>query len=676
MKKKLMLLGIGLGALAISTPIIITMTSCSKNSNESANLDSQKSIWNLDNDKKTIYLKNQNLGSNLDDIRVYNVSNNELIEFNKEKSVISESQIFINFDDGILLPDQIKIQNNNTSEFVIITNEDNKTFKEYDLIKDQEYFFNLIKDMSSNNMPTIGILRAASLNIQEAFYISLVNYFNNYNLSDSKDATFMFGQSWIWDEKRFNEEALKNANIWNGNKDENKVDLYSNFNIFVNDTNWNNTNDMISSFNKILKNVDSNYFDFFHDEIEFMKKLDNFDKNFFKYVFTHSNRVILLSDGAYHTATNVPKLENLLQNHQPKPREEIIKKLNNLRTNANTDLSKDDVLDILLLKNYEANKIDSNFNYVSFINYDSNIFNSSSLNDKNYFNDSAFSTNFLDYKKCINDDADKTKFVDIYSKLFITGDLSKEQIFINGIDSYDPNKRNAIFIGSSLFRPFDGSVDPDDYTRLTDMPEVTKEIQKTFNYFLEKFNPDEYNIIFKLHPVYSNTSDPNNIAAINYVNLITNKKITNPIIVSSNIPLETWISLDYYNFLNNKDSIIFKSAKGFSAKEWTTFFGLQATTTTIHTTRLFYQSAFNITKEEAAQLIPFTNFPIPKLFPIVDRLSTDNSTKDYTQANLEKFYSIYRPFCPSIKYPAINEINDLSKYDSIVLNVSFANDIK
>ncbi|MDE5599413.1 MAG: hypothetical protein K2I49_00580, partial [Ureaplasma sp.] len=541
-----------------------------------------------------------------------------------------------------------------------------KTFKEYNLIQDQKYFFNLLQDMSTNGIPTFGILRNASLILQQAFYISLVNYFNNSNFEN--DRTFVYGTSVLWSEKRFNQDILIDKGVWNGKMDEN-METYEKFNLFQNNSIYNNYEVMIQSFEKILSKTSDKNFDFFHDEIEFINNLIWFKPDYFNYLFKKANRIVILCDGSYHANDFIPNIESILNNHKTtRTREETIQLLKDLREGKIESLTKDDVLDVLLLKNYETTKENSNFNFVSLVSYDANIFNASSLNNNKQYNESAFSTNFVDYKNYINVDENKQKYLDVYSKLFISSNLTKEEIFINGVDNYDPKKKNAIFIGSGLFRPLSGTISETNFSRLTSIPKVLNEIQNTFKSFLEKYNPNEYNIIFKLHPIFSNVNDPNNLAAINYVKLISNNLITDPIIVSSSIPLETWISLDYNNFLNNQDdSIIFRQSNDVLAKEWTIFFGLQATSTTVHTTRLFYQTSFNLNKNEVAELIPFSNFPIGKSYSI-SHYMTEDTKKDYTKENEQSIANIYKVFCPSITYYQMDKIDNLSKYDSIVLN--------
>lgn len=662
-KKYKILLGTSaVGLAAIITPILIT--SCS---NQVEKVE-HSSIWNLDGNKKFLYLENHNLGSDLNDIKIVNDADDTNIEFDRENSKISNDELFISLINPVDTISSFKIVNEKTNAFKIINNNAVKTFKEYDLVQDQKYFFELIKDMSVNGIPTLGTLRNASLVIQQAFYISLINYFSNSN--SEQDKTFLFGDSVVWKENRFNQQTLIDKKIWDGNLDFWNAN-YQKFNLFQDETIIWNTQQMISVFETIMKKENITYFDFFHDEIEFMNNLMNFDSNYFSFIFKHANKLIILSDGANHTNSTVPKLTNLLNAHQlTRSREEVIQMLKDLRNNKLRKLSQSDVLDILLLKNYEHTNENSKFNYVSFINYDGNIFNATSLNDNKKFNESAFSTNFVEYKDCVNNEANKSKFLETFSELFVNEQLDINKIIVNGLDQYDPNKKNAIFLGSSLFKPFKGNVSENNFSRLDALPNILNEIQTTMTNFLKKYDPKEYNIIFKLHPVFSNSDDPKHLGAINYVKQITNNSIDKPILINSRVPLETLISLDYYNYSKNpqgNDNFIFRKNNNTQAYEWTTFFGLQATTTTIHTTRLFYQSAFNLTKERVAELIPFSNFPVPKLFHVVNRMEYDNYSTSYTQDNINQINKIYSPFCPSIKYADLG-LNDLSKYDSIILN--------
>lgn len=651
------MLGIASIATAITCPILISHF----DSNSST---FYSSWWKLD-DNNCIYIKNANFASELNDLMLYD-KNNNLIEFNKDLSKIANDGIYLVIDNSLENVNFIKLVNLVTNESISLSNNQIKTFEEYNLLEDQKYFLNFIKDSCSNKIPTIGFIRNASLINQEAFYIALINYFSNYKSDDLSDSTYWFGWDELWSQNKLDFNVLRDANIWDGKFQfssdivPNHFNLYKSGNMY-NDFN-NDTDQIIKYFSIIMQKNNTDKFDFVTDEIQFIDLLKKNDKNFFNFIFKHANRIVILSDGAYHTNDTVPYLVNILNNHNPISRTDTLNMYNEF-LKGKRSLTQEDVLDLMLLKNYEQLNSESNFNFIQFVNYDANVFNSIDLNDSLKWNESAFSTNFIDYASILNNANDINDYQNIFINLFLKVDLSLENVFVNGLSQYDPKKKNAIFIGSSLFKPISGEMSSTNFSRLDVMPDVKREVQNTISKFLEKYPMTEYNIIFKLHPVFSNINDPEHLSAINYVKQITNNVITNPIIVNSSIPLETWIAADYYNYVNNSEasSILFKSEK---PETWTTFFGLQASSTTIQTTRLFYQSAFGIDKYQVAELIPFSNFPVPKLFPVISRLEDNNSSYDYSIENLNQIENLYKPYCPSTNFGSKN----LEKFDSIILN--------
>lgn len=559
--RKIIIALASLGAAINISSITTLLTTCSK----VKIYPLYKSIFNIDN-KKFLYVKNHNLGTDIKNIKLFDSNNNEIL-FNKDNSFINLFELSIPLDNSNNYLNQYILKNINSDQTIIIKANNTKTFNKYNLKHDQNYFFNLLKDMSKNNIPTVGLVGGPALINQQSFYIALTNYFNNKNIPYSKDQVFLFARNFLWNEKRFNPEILIKNNIWDGNFDLstfNNTSIFSNFNLYEDTIHiYDNTKIMKEYLYSILKKTNNLYFDFFHDDVEFVNNLENFNQEYFEYLFKYSNRIVILSDGAYHSKNTIPKLYNLLKNHNPKTKEETINILNKFRNGEINHLSKNDVLDIILLKKYESINPDSKFDYVSFINYDSNLFNAIDLNDNLIFHDSAFSTNFVDYQECIYDVNLKNEFLDVYSKLFINNDLNNQNIFSNGYEKYDPKKPNAVFLGSSLFRPLNNApVTPDNFSRLTMMPKILNEVRTTIKKFFKKYDPNKYNIIFKLHPVFSNKDDPNNIAAKNYVKLISG--IENPIIIDSSIPLESLISFDYYRYKypdpNKKyESIFFKN---------------------------------------------------------------------------------------------------------------------
>lgn len=653
MKKKYFL-NIAMGG-GIILPIILI--SCSKEEQKENLLFSNNFLIKSNNNQSIVCFDKRNFENdvNFDNYKVYEQKKEIIIDYSKSYVNGNSIYLFINSQNN----KDLTVKNKNLNKSFIITK--NKNLKKVILKDDQKYFINLIKNISNNNIPTIIYSYGASLPMQQSFLISLINFYNNIKTSNVDNRIIHIMSNDGFDSKRFNSDVLKEKNIWNGienieqiNETNNKDLLY-----LLRDNNI-NADMLLSKFDI------SGKYDLVIQENKFfdMKRED------LLHLLKNANKVILTYDGNIHTNTIIPKLISNFESIRIKSREENIKFLKDLQSGKSKDLNDEDFYNLMLLDKYEVLNENSDYDFFTFLSADSNLLNTVNLSNDNIWSEYSFSTNFLDYAQCLNDQNDRKSFLDTYSKLFVGSNLNMNDLIINGLNYYDPNKRNAIFLGSSLFRKLSGELSPDNYSRLQTFPNLRQAVQSQMKQLLNKFPEDEYNIIFKLHPSFSSVDDPTNKIAINYVNLITNGLIKNPIIISPSVPLETLIVNDYYIYSNKPansklDNFIFRENKQYKAQEWTTFFGLQATTTTIHTTRLFYESTFNISKSESAKLIPFSNFPIPTKFRVVDREDNDiDVSTNYYEANKETIRRIYIPYIPSIYYR--NEL--LDEYDSIVLN--------
>lgn len=657
----------GLSPIALTSPAFAISCSC-VNYNYQNN---KPLLLKFDEfNKSAIYIPSFKF-SNIDELEVFDQTNDEKVEINYESSKIENNNAFIELIDYEIKEENNLIVKNKITDRIEYSVSENKTLNSFNLNEDKQYFFNLIKDISSNKIPIIIDTRNASLVLQQSFYISLVNYFQNKNIENiNEDLSILITDNASWEENRFNAEILLENDIWNGIKDLDKFDSSNikRFNI-INESrlSW-STKDYLWQFNQIIEkfNIDSK-FDFVIPDLNFIDLISEFEKNNnynkLAFILKRANRIIVTSDGSAHTDKVVPFLTERLQNLEVKDREYVIQRLKDFQEGNIDKLSNEDIYNLLLLKNFGANDYNQNsdFHFINFVHYDANINNTLRIDDQNMWNLSTFSTNFVEYGDIIENEVNKEEYLETYSKLFLEKEIKTENVIISGLESWDKNKKNAIFLGSSLFTPLWGDMSPKNYSRLEDFPILRGEVQKTFDIFLQKFNPEEYNIMFKLHPVFSSSNDPNNLIAKKYVNLISNGKIENPIIISPKIPIETLISNDYYLYTKRTndssettyelDNIIFRSNEKYKAYEWTTFFGFQATSTTIHTTRLFYQDAFDLTTKEVADLIPFSNFPIPSSFSIVDRAISDiQSWFNQYNDNLQRINHVFQLYCPSINF--------------------------
>lgn len=555
-----------------------------------------------------------------------------------------------------------------------LTNDNNKkNFKEWNLNIEKEKFFSLIKDISGNSLPLFIECNGASFSLQQSFFMSMSNYYNNFNNKNMDDIVV---QQVYPATKRFYPDILIRKGIWNGiyNIDKINLDNINNFNLLEGfyfkkdgslDDEWDkNFEKLLSKFNPKNKKIDYvlTDVDFYELLLRFINDYNNQRKNPLNKIFKHVNRIVIISDGAIHTNVVVPELYRFLKDFSPRDRNTVINRLKSYQNNENEKLTIQDVLDFILLKKFETTKENSNFDFISFVNYDGNVQNSLMLSDNKLWTELTCSTNFVEYSNHLNSDSNKTDFLNVFSLLF-TNSNTLEEKFINGYEALDLNKRNAIFLGSSLFTPLDGNFSKTNFSRLQEFDNLRFYVQEEMEKLLAKFPPHEYNLIFKLHPQYGQSKE----AAIEYIKLITNNQIKNPIILNPSISLETLIANEYYLYFSNRveDNFMFKTNNNTEVYEWTTFFGLQATSTTIHTTRLFYETTFNLSPIESSKIIPFFNFPIPKKFHLVNKPLNDNlNNKDYYQENYNQILKIYSPFIPSLVF------NDegLKKYDSIILN--------
>ncbi len=134
----------------------------------------------------------------------------------------------------------------------------------------------------------------------------------------------------------------------------------------------------------------------------------------------------------------------------------------------------------------------------------------------------------------------------MYNKMYIST-FKIDSLFLNGFNNYDPNKPNIIFLDSPLFQPL--TLD-EKLPRIMNMPIILNEIKSTVSELLSKYNLNEYNLMFKLHPAFTEEN------ALLYVKTISSEK--NFIILNPTIPIETMISYDYINYINQDTSYFFK----------------------------------------------------------------------------------------------------------------------
>lgn len=498
-----------------------------------------------------------------------------------------------------------------------------------------QYLDSFIKETYNNNAPLLNITRNAAITNQISFLVSTAEVMlqKENNLNNKLDYSYMFLPTESL--TKINLDAIKdfknndyNLENIDGNS---KINIFSDFDENIVGSGAVDIYKIPLMIQKIKSLTNATSIDFMMDEIKFKEvvkaAIENPEGSVLEEIIKSSNKLIIASDGAWHSKNSIPFLMKLLEDNEFN-KDEAIRNLKAIKDGTG-HLTTKTIKDLFQLTEFDLNgKTQDDF--IHYIHYDSRYIN----NIDNLYNISSFSTNYCDYEQLFKTQSVKEEYDSIQSSLFTNNMKTLSDIFVNGYDEYDNKKKNAIFLGSSLFRKRKGF---DEVSRLEEFDHVRKTIQNELSGFLNKFPLDEYNIIFKLHPVYKDEE------AIKYVQQITGVLITNPIIISPTIPLEMLLANDYYSYKNNLNyNFVFKGSTDEEVMNNTSYFGLQATSSTIHTTRLLYENIFNLTRKQSADLITFDNFPIPVLFPIISRLEADNTTVDYSTSNQKEVEDLYK----------------------------------
>lgn len=227
-------------------------------------------------------------------------------------------------------------------------------------------------------------------------------------------------------ENRFNASILKENNIWNGvtNIQDFNQDNISNFNLVRGaEILWRPYQEFANHINQIKSkfNIQSKV-DFFIDLVRFSKLVNDFIRNpknsHLSIILKISNRIIVGSEGAAHSNVVIPNLIKNMQQIKLEDHATVIQKLNDYQSGKIEALEKNDLLNLLVLKNFETINENSKYDFINFINYDNNISNSINLKDDMMWNENPFSTNFVEYSKLIEDQDHQQQYLKIFSKLF------------------------------------------------------------------------------------------------------------------------------------------------------------------------------------------------------------------------------------------------------------------
>ena len=586
----------------------------------------------------------------------------------------------------------LKVQNNQlvNNEIEAINIAKNQQMNQgFDLKESQKYFLDYIQWLNGQNDPIALFNVSASLPYQEALFIAMVNQFNG-----SKNQLTMIQEEKFRDSPRYDIDKLiaKNnspINVLNSDKDQpNKI---------INEINQDKINILYDQrdpnaiipqsksqvaedhiapiLNYLIESTkNSNKINIVIPDIYFMQLFDAFSpsvNNPLIQLLSKAKSILLTTDGNGHI---VKVVENGLLKFVLSPEfnrqseqtiKENLKNIQDLNAEKISKLTKNDIYNLLLLEE----KIDSKFDFIHFVHYDSsyanNLFSNKTDQNGNFielldedkkWKVSSVSLNALDYANLLKDQSKKAAFIKSFDEAFFVDD--KSELFVSlDQDNFDPKKKTAIFIGSSLFSP--QITRNHEVTSLEEFTNLREYVQNSFNQFLTKYPQDEYNIVFKHHPVYSAED------SVKLTQIYTNNQIKIPNVINSRIPFEYLLSSELAKAQRGEESILFFKNSKQEIEPKFKLFGFQATTSLIHTTRLFLETSLKISHDEIEKVISFDDFLVPTLFDVIEKPIFDPKKYNKFESNRRKIENSYRFFNPSQWNSEIGNENDRFLFNEI-----------
>ncbi|VEU76537.1 hypothetical protein [Mycoplasmopsis columboralis] len=389
--------------------------------------------------------------------------------------------------------------------------------------------------------------------------------------------------------------------------------------------------DEIQGYLKPYLDAGVNLFDFYISDVS----LIDMPNNVRDWMLAHANKLVILSDGNaqpyyFMNGNYVPWAKKQSKSYS---KEELLASWNSLKTSTPNKIdfryyyTLTDKVRIYNLSN----------KYIEFFNKDLQKANRSWAQLKVYNSPLNYTTLLKDFKEFSQEEftLDYQQLNHLYKKTF-------QDLIVHGKEHLDKNKKNIVFIGSSLFKK-----DQNGNTKVVTDPRIKAEVHAYFEKIRQLYPESEYNYLYKLHPVYKDQE------AIEYVKLITNNHDQNAIILDPSISWENMLTLEF-QALENNESILFSKDDFIANTSKTMLFGFQPTTTVLLSTLVMLQAQFNIDLTKALLFVNPNNFPLAGSFNMINRASISNDEVGY-KTNKQQLYSVYQYFIQTQAFPKVEE---------------------
>ncbi len=521
------------------------------------------------------------------------------------------------------------------------------------------------KESASNNNPKLIFSRDASLAYQQVVLFSEYLLLENENGNSQADVLLFY----YWQYYENNVKNPESEDFWNVKEFEDKWTQISQ------GKDW--TFKLVNNSNKLDPETDENYFNF--PSVSFMNTILNYysDQNilFDVWILDYTladiwqqdntydfikrvNKFYVLTDGNYQTSIFINNALKVYQqpDYVQLSQQEIQTKFSNYKKDNSNELKKDfqsyslyDFVNDEKMFTFFHTKEYTNSPYYKLENIE--LYKTYDIN-YNYY-DLAYSL--------FSDEKTSQTFMDDYEKFFNIYNVTNLENFIfRNFQSYDPNKKNVIWLGDSLVL--------NDYFIY---PEREKEVRNIFQSWLKLFPYEEYNWFVKHHTRY--TEDQ----SIWLADWIINSDDDSHITYFKKVPWEIFISWDYKNKKVNSSYNSFFSDISEPEINYPYFVGFQYTTTVIQSTAFFLEDSYGYTNEIINSCFNPYYWPIPEYFDVVTRsVYPLYEPNVQVEINKQKIAEIYQPFVENNTYPSYQDQQVTStQFIKEVYNPNYANKI-
>ncbi|WP_029513032.1 hypothetical protein [Mycoplasmopsis iners] len=524
-------------------------------------------------------------------------------------------------------------------------------------------FYADLKDSADNSYPTVVLSRNAS-QVYLSSFMQIVGHLNasNNEKRPYNDVVYLIDQG-VWDidqtnenpeSQRFNFKYLLNKFTPVLNTETGKMNAKDGKLLVLDNLKYATKNQEDKAYSTIPTTLEElttylqpyleagiDKFDFYIPDVSLIALSDEDRTVVRDWIFKHANKIVILSDG---NSQPYDFIENYYLNFALKAgksytQAELLKHWNDLQADEYIKMPIDYRYFFTLQEKVKIYNLEN-----TYINaFNQRLENAgkawAKLNIKSYPINPFMYKDYIQFAENIDYQGDFERLNQIYGKSFL-------DFIVEGKNNYSANKKNLIFIGSSLFRKNENG------WRLNQNENVYNEVKAYIAKIKELYPADQYNYFFKLHPSYSAQD------AVEYIKLLFgDDEYANTITLNPTIAWENMLSIDYHN-IENGTSVLFDQ----NNNSRTQLYGLQGTTTVLLTTMTFLKQTFGWDLEKMKSFVNIRNFPLANTFNILTRDTYYTDHKQGYQANISKMEQVYKYFVATETFYPKNEWIDMDTF--------------